>query len=194
MRSQTWNRVVEVICPSCGAKRKAELRGRGTIRFCSRCSMKITKSSADWTITHGESKTLLYRVWNAMKQRCLTPSSQNYERYGGRGIMVCPAWMDFVPFRDWSMANGYTKGLLIDRIDNDGNYSPDNCRWATPIVSALNRPTTKSKVADVAVVKELISLGLSINFIAAFYGMNPRRVSDLKHGKKFYWVTPFVEM
>lgn len=81
--------------------------------------------------THGESDTQLYRKWNSMLRRCEDPSYHAYKNYGGRGIEVCDDWHDFTIFRDWVNETRTDISLSLDRIDNDGNYSPDNCKWST---------------------------------------------------------------
>lgn len=81
---------------------------------------------------HSEGKTRIYRIWDNMKQRCKNPKAKWYKNYGGRGISVCPEWdKSFIAFYTWAMAHGYEDGLQIDRINNDGDYTPDNCRWVT---------------------------------------------------------------
>lgn len=90
-------------------------------------------------LTHGKTETRLYHIWCTMKNRCKNPSSPKWYRYGGRGIKVCEEWQRFEPFYKWAIEHGYSDELSIDRINNDGNYEPNNCRWATAKEQANNK-------------------------------------------------------
>lgn len=89
--------------------------------------------------THGACKTRLYKIWKGMHRRCKTPSCAGFRFYGGRGIKVYSEWNDFTVFRDWAYKHGYVDGLTIDRINIDGDYCPENCRWITMGMQANNK-------------------------------------------------------
>ena len=100
--------------------------------------------------THGLHKSKLYKVWVNIKDRILNLKNKRYIDYGGRGITIYEEWKnDFVPFYNWAMSNGYeeNKNLSIDRIDNDGNYCPENCRWTTKTIQRRNQRIRKDNTS-----------------------------------------------
>ena len=109
------------------------------------CGCLRNEVTTNRNITHGKTDCRLYRIWRGMKDRCTNPTNKGYPSYGGRGITICEEWLDnFEAFYAWAMANGYDPNApryqcTIDRIDNDGNYSPSNCRWTTMATQNKNK-------------------------------------------------------
>lgn len=102
----------------------------------------------------------VYRVWEKIKSRCFNPKLPSYKYYGGKGIKVCNQWLDPKVFISWAYDNGYQKGLQIDRIDNNGDYSPDNCRWVTLQENCQNRSTTKFSSEEIHEIRAKFESGL----------------------------------
>ena len=91
---------------------------------------------------HGMASSRLYRIWICMRRRCEDKNNNRYSLYGGRGVTICNEWRTFEGFSRWAQSSGYKENLSIDRIDNDGNCCPENCRWSTPKIQARNRSTS----------------------------------------------------
>jgi len=133
------------------------------------------KATSERNYVHGGAGTRLYRIWLGMKRRTADPRRNNYHRYGGRGITVCEEWKDsFAVFRDWALANGYRDDLSIDRIDNDGNYEPGNCRWNS--AKAQSNNTRRNVFLTVGgethtVAEWTRKLGLQVNIITKRLGL-----------------------
>ncbi len=119
--------------------------GRTTFVFTSNLTKGNSQSCGcarvETLFRHGMARTPVYRVWMSMRSRCNNPNDQAFANYGGRGIVVCERWADFANFiADMGVR---PKGFQIDRIDNDGNYEPGNCRWVTAKQNLNNKRTSR---------------------------------------------------
>ncbi len=131
----------------CYCGKKTIVRGASLISGATQsCGCLHREKAKECHTTHGLSidpatgkESRLFRIWKRMVNRCTNPEDDGYFRYGGRGIQVCNEWLDVTNFFEWTLANGYQDDLTIDRRDNDGNYEPDNCRWATQAEQSRNK-------------------------------------------------------
>lgn len=106
----------------------------GNTKSCGCIRRETAAAQGKANITHGNShsnRTRLYTIWCGMRQRCNNEHREAYALYGGKGVKVCEEWNDFRVFREWALTHGYNDTLSIDRINHNGNYCPDNCRWIT---------------------------------------------------------------
>ncbi len=103
------------------------------------CGCRRSELLAKLKTRHGQCDHPLYGVWSSLRKRCENPACASYANYGGRGIRVCEEWQDFAIFFEWAIGAGWQFGLEIDRIDNDGNYEPGNCRFVTTTANQRNK-------------------------------------------------------
>jgi len=151
-------------CGNITEVRITELRSGGT-RSCGCFQREAARTAmVIFNYKHGEWHSRLNRIWMSMKQRCSNPLTINYKYYGAKGISVCDEWeKSFVNFRNWALANGYQDGLTIDRIDNDGDYSPQNCQWLSRSENAKKQWRERSLESGVNLVGKVPDEILPIN-------------------------------
>jgi hypothetical protein len=142
---------------------------------------------------HGMTGTPTYNSWHGMKQRCIDPNRPEYERYGGRGIKIIPEWISFAGF--FADMGVCPEGLSLDRIDNNGNYEPGNCRWATRTQQNRNtglRSTNASGVKGVCWIKRdarwraQIRVGYKTIYLGQFTALKAAAAAR-KRGEATHW-------
>lgn len=162
-----------VECINCG---NISVRSKSKIHLSSHCYCKKRR--------HGMHNTSIYHTWEAMIQRCKNPNSQSYSRYGARGIKVCKRWLKFENFYEDMGPRPINRS--IERINNDGNYEPNNCRWATAFEQSINKSNTKLTALDVRFIRELFFQGFKDKVVAKMFGLSKRYVNHLRNNKS--WV------
>lgn len=133
---------------------------------------------------HGHSGTPLEFMYSSMFSRCYNPKNNRYKNYGGRGITVCDEWLNSrLRFYNWAIDNGWKQGLQLDRIDNDGNYTPENCRLVTLKENTRTRGSNKLSEMRARHIVILRKIGKKkIEDIAWFYGINRCTVHRVLNG------------
>ena len=127
------------------------------MKMCKECSNNLKKQQKHHS-THNKTHTRLYSIYHGMKNRCYNKQQKAYKKwYGSKNITICDEWKnDFLAFYYWAINNGYDDTLTIDRIDNNKGYCPDNCRWTTPHVQAVNRAISKNnKTGYIGIYKRI---------------------------------------
>ena len=162
-------------CPDCGVERLNDKRWVGSL--CRACS-GVRRAK------HGLSAHPLYRLLKNIESRCNYPSATHYEYYGGRGIKVCREWSENpASFVQWAESAGWQKGLEIDRIDNDGDYSPENCQCISHLENMRKRADVKCTPEKAEAIAKAINAGASVGSAANDAGVPYMVAWHIKSGK-----------
>ena len=175
-------------CPICkeGYETRLSSIKNGSSTKCSSCRYKNVKTN----YKHGGVGTKLYNSWMAMRQRCYNKNTKSYQDYGAKGVKVCSEWKDsFKEFKKWAEKNGYKEGLTIDRINSNGNYTPDNCRWLTrkdnisrsaKRINYGNHGAIKLSHKHIKEIHKLLDKGMMQSLIAEKYNVSRALITLIK--------------
>lgn len=163
--------LTDIICKWCGVSFRAESVPSKVRLYCSlSCGAHASRNKK-----HGLTDTIEHRAWTRIRRRCYSPGYHNYPRYGGRGIKVCERWGMFENFLE-DMGPKPGREYTIERIDNDGDYGPSNCKWATMAEQNRNKSNLYTIKED-QVIRDGIILGLTWAQIGARIGKSKEAVS-----------------
>ena len=171
-------------CEHCG-KQVEKQKNNGLRDFSCGCARYELTSKSN--AIHGDSNSNaeyynLWSTWRNMRDRCNRSTNQDYQYYGGKGIVVCNEWNDYLEFKKWSILNSYepNKNLQIDRIDSNKNYSPDNCRWVDAKTNQRNRDCIILNEEKANEIRTLIYSGLDDIEISKMYKVHKDTIRDIR--------------
>lgn len=174
-------------CEHCG-KQVEKQKNNGLRDFSCGCARYELTSKSN--AMHGDSNSNaeyynLWSTWCNMRDRCNRSTNQDYQYYGGKGIVVCNEWNDYLEFKKWSILNGYilNGNLQIDRIDSNKNYSPDNCRWVDAKTNQRNRDCIILNEEKANEIRTLIYSGLDDIEISKMYKVHKDTIRDIRTGR-----------
>ena len=132
----------------------------------------------------GHKQPPIYRVWSSMKKRCYNSNAQMFKHYGARGIIVCDRWLN--SFENFLADMGpRPMGGTLERIDNNGNYEPANCKWASIVEQLRNRSITKLSENSADLIRKLRKAGFSRIELAEQFGVHPQTITRIVHGRRW---------
>ncbi len=173
--------------------------------YCPKCKTNVVKQTSNGKVSKtcgcgrhdhkkkhgacvGYKDTKLYKVWSGIRSRCRNKNNQRYKHYGGRGIAFCEEWQKYEPFRDWALLNGYKEYLSIDRRNNDGNYTPENCRFITLTDNNRNKKNNVLSIKKAEKIRSIYAEGEhSQRELAKMFGVHQWRIWKVL--KNEIWVT-----
>jgi phage FluMu protein Com len=175
--------IYEVKCPTCDRVRRARTKPEAARKALKACVVCANKS-------HGMTGSRLYHIWRNMRWRCGLSGHADHNKsrrhYKARGIIMCPEWAtSFEAFQVWATANGYADDLVIDRRDNDGHYSPENCQWVGYTASNRNRRGVKLTAEMAAQIKGALARGEQGIAIARRFGVSNSTISDIRLNERW---------
>ena len=151
------------------------------------CGCLHIENTINLKYKHGFTGSRLHNIWCGLFYRCENLNCKDWKYYGGRGIKVCDEWREFKRFRRWAINNGHKPKLVLDRIDNDGDYSPKNCRWISQGGNVRNSRATKLIVEEVKNIKGLLKIQkegrIRLKDIANMYGISIGGIHGIKSGR-----------
>ena len=174
-------------CEHCG-KQVEKQKNNGLRDFSCGCARYELTSKSN--AIHGDSNSNaeyynLWSTWCKMRDRCNRSTNQDYQYYGGKGIVVCNEWNDYLEFKKWSILNGYILNgkLQIDRIEGNKDYSPDNCRWVDTKTNQRNRDCIILNEEKANEIRTLIYSGLDDIEISKMYKVHKDTIRDIRTGR-----------